>query len=45
LTPGDYASLLRGRLLLGDPSVDALVSDLERAHAEKHAERRIGFRG
>jgi transitional endoplasmic reticulum ATPase len=45
LTPGDYASLLRGRILLGDASVEALISDLERAHAEKHAERRIGFLG
>jgi SpoVK/Ycf46/Vps4 family AAA+-type ATPase len=43
LTPGDYASLLRGRLLLGDASVGALLSDLERVHAEKRAERRIGF--
>lgn len=45
LTPGDYASLLRGRLLLGDACVDTLVSDLERAHAEKSGSRRIGFRG
>jgi AAA+ superfamily predicted ATPase len=44
LTPGDYASALRGRLLLGEPSVDALVSDLERAHAEKRSQGRIGFR-
>jgi SpoVK/Ycf46/Vps4 family AAA+-type ATPase len=43
LTPGDYASLLRGRLLVGEASVAALLSDLERAHAEKRAERRIGF--
>jgi hypothetical protein len=43
LTPGDYASLLRGRLLMGEASVAALLSDLERAHAEKRAERRIGF--
>jgi SpoVK/Ycf46/Vps4 family AAA+-type ATPase len=43
LTPGDYASLLRGRLLVGDASVAALLSDLERMHAEKRAERRIGF--
>lgn len=44
LTPGDYASLLRGRLLLGRPSIDDLLHDLERAHSEKRAERRIGFR-
>jgi AAA+ superfamily predicted ATPase len=44
LTPGDYASLLRGRQLLGDASVEALLDDLERAHAEKRAERRVGFR-
>ncbi|MEO8179803.1 MAG: ATP-binding protein [Deltaproteobacteria bacterium] len=44
LTPGDYASVLRGRLLLGEPSVEALVSDLERAHAEKRSQGRIGFR-
>ncbi|HTV19870.1 MAG TPA: ATP-binding protein, partial [Polyangiaceae bacterium] len=44
LTPGDYAAVLRGRLLLGDASIQALLGDLERAHAEKHAERRVGFR-
>lgn len=35
LTPGDYASLLRGRLLLGESSIESLLADLERAHAEK----------
>jgi len=45
LTPGDYAAVLRGRLLLGDATVDGLLSDLERAQAEKRSERRIGFRG
>jgi AAA+ superfamily predicted ATPase len=44
LTPGDYASLLRGRLLLGEPTVESLVADLERAHSEKRAARRVGFR-
>lgn len=44
LTPGDYASSLRGRLLLGAKSVDELLVDLERAHAEKRGERRMGFR-
>ncbi len=44
LTPGDFASVLRGRLLMGEASIEALVCDLERAHAEKRAERRIGFR-
>lgn len=44
LTPGDYASLLRGRLLLGRANVDVLLDDLERAHGEKRAERQIGFR-
>jgi len=44
LTPGDYASLLRGRLLLGESSVESLLADLERAHAEKRSERRVGFR-
>jgi SpoVK/Ycf46/Vps4 family AAA+-type ATPase len=45
LTPGDYASALRGRLLLGATSFEELLVDLERAHAEKRGERRIGFRG
>lgn len=45
LTPGDHASSLRGRLLLGDANVESLVSDLERAHSEKHAQERIGFLG
>jgi hypothetical protein len=31
-------------LLLGEASVDSLLADLERAHAEKRAERRVGFR-
>lgn len=44
LTPGDFAAVLRGRLLLGEPSLDALLSDLERAHAEKRSDRHIGFR-
>lgn len=44
LTPGDYASLLRGRLLLGRASVEEALGDLERAHGEKRAERSIGFR-
>jgi transitional endoplasmic reticulum ATPase len=43
LTPGDFSSVLRGRRLLGEASVEALVRDLERAHAEKRGERRIGF--
>jgi len=45
LTPGDYASVLRGRRLLGDSTLDAILSDLERAQTEKRADRRIGFRG
>jgi transitional endoplasmic reticulum ATPase len=45
LTPGDFSSVLRGRRLLGEASVEALVRDLERAHAEKRGERRIGFGG
>jgi transitional endoplasmic reticulum ATPase len=45
LTPGDHAAVLRGRLLLGDASVDGLLADLERAQTEKKSERRIGFRG
>lgn len=45
LTPGDYSAVLRGRLLLGEASIEALLVDLERAHAEKRAERRVGFRG
>lgn len=44
LTPGDYAALLRGRLLIGESSVDSLVGDLERAEAEKRTARRVGFR-
>ena len=44
LTPGDFAAVLRGRLLLGEPSLDALLGDLERAHAEKRSDRHIGFR-
>jgi transitional endoplasmic reticulum ATPase len=43
LTPGDHAAVLRGRLLLGDASVDGLLGDLERAQAEKRSQRRIGF--
>jgi SpoVK/Ycf46/Vps4 family AAA+-type ATPase len=45
LTPGDHAAVLRGRLLLGDASVDGLLDDLERAQAEKCSVRRIGFGG
>ena len=45
LTPGDYASVLRGRQLLGEASLEALLRDLERAHAEKRSERQLGFRG
>jgi SpoVK/Ycf46/Vps4 family AAA+-type ATPase len=44
LTPGDYAAVLRGRLLIGDASIDTLLADLERAQAEKRAQRCIGFR-
>jgi AAA+ superfamily predicted ATPase len=44
LTPGDYAACLRGRLLLGATSLEELLCDLERAHAEKRGERRMGFR-
>ena len=44
LTPGDYAASLRGRMLLGDASVETLLVDLERAHAEKRSERQVGFR-
>lgn len=43
LTPGDFAALVRGRQLLGSASIDGLLDDLERAHAEKRSERRIGF--
>lgn len=44
LTPGDYAAVLRGRLLVGEASIGALLDDLERTQAEKRAERRVGFR-
>jgi AAA+ superfamily predicted ATPase len=44
LTPGDYAAALRGRLLLEDATIEALLGDLERAQAEKKSQRRIGFR-
>jgi AAA+ superfamily predicted ATPase len=44
LTPGDYASLLRGGLLLGAASPETLLAGLERAHSEKRGERRVGFR-
>jgi hypothetical protein len=35
---------LRGRLLLEDATLEALLGDLERAQAEKKSQRRIGFR-
>lgn len=44
LAPGDYTSLLRGRLLLGRTNAEEVLADLERAHAEKRGERRVGFR-
>jgi len=44
LTPGDYAAVLRGRLLLGEASIESLFADLERAHSEKRSARRVGFR-
>jgi SpoVK/Ycf46/Vps4 family AAA+-type ATPase len=44
LTPGDYAAALRGRLLLEDATLEALLGDLERAQADKKSQRRIGFR-